>query len=131
MNADMSSHRNVQTGAGVLAALAMVGLSFTAAAQPAGSSGVTPQQRYEQQLARCNSGSLPEPARDACVRDAGRMLDQALGGTPGNVTTTTEDGRATVVNPSGLPVPNSGSDATTSRDGRSTIVVPADQQPPK
>ena len=119
--------RNFNVGAILLAVLMSAAASSAAwAQQPAG----TPQQRYEQQLARCNSGTLPEPARDACVRDAGRMLDQALGGTPGNVTTTTQDGRATVVNPSGLPVPNSGSDQTTSRDGRSTIVVPADQRAP-
>ncbi|MDM0044154.1 hypothetical protein QTH91_06645 [Variovorax dokdonensis] len=114
-----------------LMALAGAGMSFNAWSQPSGGAADSPQQRYERQLAVCNSGKLPEPERDACVRDAGRMLDQALGGRPGNVTTTTEDGRATVVSPAGLPVPNSGSDQVRSRDGRSTIVVPADMNAPK
>jgi len=92
--------------------------------------GESPQQRYERQLAMCNSGQLPDPQRNACVRDAGRMLDQSLGGTPRNVTTTTPDGRATVVNPNGLPVPNDDDDVRTSRDGRATIVLPADQPVP-
>ena len=92
---------------------------------------LTPQQRYERQLAYCNSGNLPDPERNACVRDAGLMLDRAIGGTPRNAQTTSEDGRATIIGPSGLPAPDSGSSQVTSPDGRSTIVVPAYQEPPR
>lgn len=101
--------------------------SLTAAAQ----AQLTPQQRYERQLAFCNSGKLPDPERNACVRDAGSLLDRSLGGTPRNEVTTSEDGRATIISPAGLPPPNSGSDDVTSRDGRATIVLPADQSPSK
>jgi len=92
---------------------------------------LTPQQRYERQLAYCNSGQMPDPQRNACVRDAGRLLDNSLGGTPRNEVTTSGDGRATIVSPAGLPPPDSGSDAITSGDGRSTIVLPANQERPK
>ena len=102
------------------AALAAFGLA--AAAQ------MTPQQRYERQIAYCNSGKLPDPERNACVRDAGLHLDRSLGGAPRNQATTSEDGRATIIGPAGLPAPNSGSDEITSPDGRATIVLPADQQ---
>jgi hypothetical protein len=87
----------------------------------------TPQQRYERQIAYCNSGQLPDPGRNACVRDAGLALDRERGGPPTNQTSTSQDGRATIVSPAGLPPPNSGSDDVTSRDGRATIVLPADQ----
>jgi hypothetical protein len=104
---------------------ALWGASLAATAQQR-QQQLTPQQRYEQQLAYCNSGKLPEPARNACVRDAGNMLDRA-DGPPRDVTSTSQDGRATIVSPAGLPTPNSGSDDVRSKDGRSTIVLPADQ----
>ena len=107
-----------------VALMALMALSLGAAAQ---APALTPQQRYEQQIAYCNSGKPPDPVRNACVRDAGLALDRAGGGPPGNVTTTSEDGRATIVSPAGLPPPNSGSDEITSPDGRSTIVLPANQ----
>ena len=103
---------------------ALLTLSVAAAAQ---APALTPQQRYEQQIAHCNSGQLPEPVRNACIRDAGLTLDKARGGPPGNVTSTSEDGRATIVSPADLPPPSSGSDEITSPDGRSTIVLPANQ----
>jgi len=81
------------------------------------------QERHERQLAVCNSGKLPAPEREACVRDAGAALDRARGGPPTNVTTRTPDGRATVVVPAGEPVPGA---AETVRSRRSTTVVPAD-----
>ena len=105
---------------------ALMALSLGASAQTA-PTALTPQQRYEQQIAYCNSGQLPDPVRNACVRDAGLVLDRAQGGPPGNVTSTSEDGRATIVGPAGLPPPNSGSDEITSPDGRATIVLPANQ----
>jgi hypothetical protein len=88
------------------------------------------QQRYQEQLAFCNSGRLPDPERNACVRDAGIALDRARGGPPRNVMSTTEDGRATIIGPAGAPQPSGGTDEITSRDGRATIVVPANQAPP-
>ncbi|MBS0339436.1 MAG: hypothetical protein JSS56_02855 [Proteobacteria bacterium] len=102
-----------------------------AAAGQAQAQQLTPQQRYERQIAYCNSGNLPDPQRNACVRDAGLLLDQSTGGPPRNAQSTSEDGRATIIGPSGLPVPDSGSSAITSPDGRSTIVVPAYQEPPR
>jgi hypothetical protein len=102
----------------------------SAGAQP--SSGLaTAQQRYDRAIAACNNGSLPAPAREACVRDAGRMLDRARGGPPTDVAAPSPDGRATIVSPAGAALPSSGSDATTSRDGRATIVLPADAPPPQ
>lgn len=106
------------------AAMAAWSLAPTAQAQ-------TPQQRYEQQLAFCNSGKLPDPERNACVRDAGAQLDRSLGGTPRNQAVTSQDGRATIMSPSGLPAPDSGSDSITSQDGRATIVLPANQEGPR
>ena len=81
------------------------------------------QERHERQLAVCNSGKLPAPERDACVRDAGAALDRARGGPPDNITTRTPDRRATVVTPAGEPVPGA---TETVRSQRSTTVVPAD-----
>ena len=106
-------------------------LAGPAQAQQQAQQQLTPQQRYERQLAFCNSGTLPEPQRNACIRDAGLMLDRSMGGTPRNAQTTSDDGRATIIGPSGLPPPGSGSDTVTSPDGRSTIVVPADRQAPR
>ncbi|MDM0112596.1 hypothetical protein QTI66_10590 [Variovorax sp. J22R133] len=87
------------------------------------------QKRYEDQLAYCNSGRLPDPERNACVRDAGIDLDRARGGPPRNSMGTTQDGRATIIGPAGLPQPSGGTEEITSRDGRATIVLPADQVP--
>ncbi|MDN8614655.1 hypothetical protein [Variovorax ginsengisoli] len=81
------------------------------------------QERHQRQLAVCNSGKLPAPEREACVRDAGAALDRARGGPPANVTTRTPDRRATVVTPAGQPVPGA---TETVRSRRSTTVVPAD-----
>lgn len=88
-------------------------------------------QRYEQQLAACNSGSLPAPAREACIRNAGSALDRARGGPPADTEMTTPDGRATVVAPAGAVPPVSASDTRTSGDGRATIVLPADRTAPR
>ena len=81
------------------------------------------QERHQRQLAVCNSGKLPAPEREACVRDAGAALDRARGGPPANVTTRTPDRRATVVTPAGEAVPGA---TETVRSRRSTTVVPAD-----
>jgi len=128
---------------------AFLGLSLAALAQ---TPDLTEAQRqFDEQVAKCNSGALPRPQRDACIRDAGAALDRARGGTPGNVTTRTRDRRSTVVKPEGAPVPGStntvrsgdrrstvvtpngtpaptGSTTVTSPDGRSTVVVPAQPQ---
>lgn len=84
------------------------------------------QRRYQQQLAVCNSGTLPRPERDACVRDAGMALDQARGSASSqDVDETSPDGRSTVVIQDGSPPASDDSDTVTSPDGRSTIVLPA------
>jgi hypothetical protein len=117
-----ASHRP-RASAIALLALAAAGL---AAAQPAGTPDSL-RQRYERQLAACNSGQLSGPARDACVRDTGRLLDRATSGVTGEATATTPDGRATVVLPQALPAPEGDSGLATSPDGRSTVIVPAAQ----
>lgn len=89
------------------------------------------QQRYEREIAACNSGNLPAPTREACVRAAGTALDRARGGPPTEVPRPSADGRATIVTPPGATPPSSGSDAVTSGDGRATIVLPADRSPPQ
>ena len=81
------------------------------------------QQRHDQQIAKCNDGSLAAPAREACVRDAGAALDRARGGPPRNVTKRSTDRRSTVVTPQGAPAP-SGTETNRSGDGRSTVVTP-------
>jgi len=87
--------------------------------------GATPQERYQRQLAYCNSGQLPTPQRDACVRDAGHLLDARLGGTPTPVQQTSPDGQSTVIAPPNEPVPSGDPKFITSPDGRAEIGVPA------
>ncbi|GAA4335447.1 hypothetical protein GCM10023165_11940 [Variovorax defluvii] len=101
---------------------------MTAGAQPAPD---PLQQRYEREIAACNSGDRPAPAREACIRAAGTALDRARGGPPAEVPRPSADGRATIVTPPGGTPPSSGSDAVTSGDGRATIVLPADRSPPQ
>ena len=82
----------------------------------------TVEQVYQSDLAICNSGQLSAPARDACVREAGRRRDAARGGPPAEIPQTTPDGRATVVTPEGAPPPPTSSDPVPSRDGRANVV---------
>jgi hypothetical protein len=84
------------------------------------------QARFDRQVADCNSGKLPAPEREACIRRAGAALDEARGGPPSTVTRRTADGRSTAIVPEGAPVPSAGGGTARSTDGRSTIVVPAD-----
>lgn len=89
------------------------------------------QQRYDKQIARCNRGKLPEPARRACVREAGHALDRARGGPARNVAEPSANGRAIVVTPAGAPQPSSDSTAVTTPNDRATIVLPADGSTPR
>ncbi|MET0542546.1 MAG: hypothetical protein ABWZ88_12400 [Variovorax sp.] len=101
--------------------------AIAAGAQPAAL-----QQSYEQQIARCNDGSLAAPAREACIRAAGTARDRAAGGIPPTpAAMTTPDGRATVVAPEGSTAGSGGSGTTTSGDGRATIVPPAGSATPR
>ena len=90
-----------------------------------------PQARYDRELARCHRGTLPAPARDACVRQAGLAFDRATGGITGTRLTTSPDGRATVMEPStGTPVaqPRAATPSSpliTTPDGRATVVNPS------
>jgi hypothetical protein len=108
-----------------------VAASAAALAQQA-PDAATAQQRYDRTLAYCNSGSLPRPERDSCIRDAGRALERAQGGLPpdANDDVTLPGGRATVVMPPGAPLPRSDSNTITSPDGDSTIVLPSDGSRP-
>jgi hypothetical protein len=103
----------------------------TAAGAQQQTSEVQARQRYEREVAACNSGTLAAPAREACIRAAGNALDRALGGPPPGVAVPSADGRATIVTPAGAPPPSSGSDAVPSSDGRATIVLPADRTAPR
>lgn len=87
------------------------------------------QQRHDQQIAKCNDGSLAAPAREACVRDAGAALDRARNGPPRNVTKRSADRRSTVVTPQGAATPP-GTETVRSGDGRSTVVTPQGTQAP-
>ncbi|MGJ7509293.1 hypothetical protein [Variovorax sp. GT1P44] len=87
-------------------------------------------QRYNRAVAYCNSGNLPRPARDACIRDAGRAMDQSQGGVAPTIDVQSPGGRATVVIPDNAPLPRSDSTTITSPDGDSTIVLPADGSRP-
>ena len=111
--------------------LLLIGATLAAGAVSAQTGPDALQQRYEREVAACNSGNLPAPARDACIRAAGNALDRARGGPPGEVARPSADGRATIVTPPGATPPSSGSDAVTSGDGRATIVLPADRSPPQ
>ena len=106
-------------------------LAVATAAGAQSAQEVQARQRYEREIAACNSGTLAAPAREACIRAAGNALDRALGGPPTDVTAPSADGRATIVSPAGAPLPSSGSDAVRSRDGRATIVLPADRTAPR
>lgn len=101
-----------------LVTLAALGLGMGAArAQPG-----TAERVYASDLAICNSGQLSAPAREACVREAGRRRDAARGGPPPEILQTTPDGRATVLTPEGAKPPPSTSEPRPTRDGRATVV---------
>jgi hypothetical protein len=105
----------------LIGAVLALAASITAFAQGVDSA----QQRYDRQIARCNNGQLPAPQREACVRDAGRILDGANGGAPPSQSPQpSSDGRAIVMTPQGAPPPPSGSDYVTSPDGRAVTAVP-------
>ena len=108
----------------------LLGASLASVAQPAPDLAEA-QRHFDEQVAHCNSGKLPRPERDACIRDAGHALDQARGGPASGTTTRTKDRRATVVKPEGAPVPSGGSRTVRSSDRRSTVVVPTDGSTPQ
>ncbi len=98
----------------ILAALS-IGAALAAPAvwaQTAAGSLAEAQARYDRQIAVCNSGNLPAPQRNACVRDAGIALDQVRG--PHN-------------DDAPVPSPTEGPASTqiTTPDGRATVIVPA------
>ena len=100
---------------------------LTAVAASAQTSAESAQQRYERTLTACNGGTMPAPAREACIRNAGLALDAARGGAPVDTEVESADGRATIITPAGSSTPLNSTDTRTSRDGRATIVQPADR----
>ena len=89
----------------------------------------TAAQRYERRLDACNMATMPAPAREACIRNAGLAMEAARGGAPNNVEMESADGRATIIAPAGSRTPLSGSGTRTTDDGRATIVEPAGRAP--
>lgn len=87
-----------------------------------------PQQRYNRLIARCNDGTMPDPERDACVREAGHAFDRARLGSSGDSET---ENRSTVITPIGVSIEGTDSSTIyTSPDGRAVIVPPAGSPPP-
>jgi hypothetical protein len=93
-----------------------------------------PKARYDQEIARCNRGTMPAPEREDCIRQAGLAFDKASGGITGTRETTSPDGRATVMEPAtGTAGPASSRlraatpppPLLTTPDGRATVVNPA------
>jgi len=116
----------------IFVSLALVFGAALAAPAVRAQQGTSPQQRYERQIAACNSGTLSAPEREGCVRAAGTELDNARGGTPpAEVQRTTADGRATVVMPPEARQPAGGTQTTTTPDGRATVVPPSDRSTPR
>nr|WP_145545591.1 hypothetical protein [Variovorax boronicumulans] len=93
-----------------------------AGAGPAWPQANTVEQIYQSDLAICNSGQLSAPAREACVREAGRRRDAGRGGPPPEIPQATPDGRATVVTPEGAPPPPTSADPVPTSDGRANVV---------
>ncbi|MGJ7508930.1 hypothetical protein [Variovorax sp. GT1P44] len=108
---------------------ALLATALAAGAAPTAADLSKAQQRHDQQIAKCNDGSLAAPARDACVREAGAELDRARGAPPRKVTKRSTDRRSTVVTPQGASAP-SGTETARSGDRRSTVVTPQGTQAP-
>jgi hypothetical protein len=113
-----------------LAAFCILVFVASAAMAQTSTPAAAAQQSYERDVAACNGGTLPAPAREACVRAAGLQLDRARGGPPVDTPVTTSDGRATVIAPAGASTPGSATDTPlTTPDGRATVMPQADGQP--
>lgn len=112
-----------------LATLALSALGCGAASAQNTPLPETAAQRYERRLDACNMSTMPAPAREACIRDAGLAMDAARGGAPNNVEMESSDGRATIIAPAGSRTPLSGSGIRTTDDGRATVVEPAGRAP--
>lgn len=108
---------------------ALLSAVMAAGAAPTAAELADAQQRHDQQIAKCNDGSLAAPAREACVRDAGAALDRARNGPPRSVTKRSADRRSTVVIPQGASTPP-GTESVRAGDRRSTVVTPQGAQPP-
>jgi hypothetical protein len=120
-----------------VAANCTLGAAVWAPLASAQSGTADPKARYDRDIARCNRGTLPAPAREACIRQAGLAFDKATGGITGTRETTSPDGRATVMEPSTGSANPGGSTGfgprtvspapplVTTPDGRATVVNPA------
>ena len=117
-------------GASALIALSTFAVDAHAQAPAATMTATEAQLRYERRLAECNVGTLAAPDRQTCVRNAGTVYDSERSGLPTPPMITSNDGRATVVRPSAIPVtavpaPDTSTTGVTSTDGRATVIVPA------
>jgi len=116
-------------GVAAAGALLVLGTALARAQTPSSDAKAS----YDRELAQCNRVGVPNPAREACVRQAGLAFDRATGGVSGGQEATTADGRATLIVPlTGSPAAtpaerstDSTSPLTTTPDGRATVVRPA------
>lgn len=129
MKLDLSPYRQLWAArAAAMGALALCALTLTHAQ----TTSADFKARFDREVALCNQSGLPDPAREACIRQAGLAFDRATGGVTGSEQVTTPDGRATVIvpttgaaEPAGSPRPSDAPSAlTTTPDGRATVVNP-------
>ena len=93
-------------------------------------SAAAARAQYQQSLAACDPAQ-PRPAYNACVRAAGYVLDRSGATGGGSVVNESSDGRATILQAPSAPMQDLAPSAvvpetTTSQDGRSTLLVPSD-----
>ncbi|MES2186831.1 MAG: hypothetical protein V4505_19925 [Pseudomonadota bacterium] len=106
-----------------LAVLPMVPVQAQSAAAQA-------QALYNQRVAACDTGQ-PRPAYNGCVRAAGLALDRSGTLSSGGSSAESVDGRSTIFQPPGAAIQNVAPstvvpETTTSDDGRATLLVPSD-----
>ena len=110
-------------------AVSILVLLASGAAQAQTGAGAA-QAQYQRSLAACDPGQ-PRPAYNACVRAAGYVLDRSGTTGGASVVNESSDGRATILQAPSAPVQNLAPSAvvpetTTSQDGRATLLVPSD-----
>ncbi len=115
---------------GLLLLLSAALLAMWSAPAQAQSAAAAAQADYNQRVAQCDT-SQPRPVYNACIRAAGAALDRTGTMSNGSTQSESADGRSTILQPPGAQGPNLDPSAvmpetTTSQDGRSTLLVPSD-----